>query len=98
MLFAVALAPSPRLGEGAALNWKWQSPLPEGNPLTAVAAASTTTAWAVGEAGTILATTDGGATWVVQTSGTNQMLDGVGAASTTVAWAVGWNGTILATT
>ena len=45
--------------------------------------ASSTTAWAVGDRGTVLATTNGGKTWIAQTSGTTQFLSGIAAASTT---------------
>ncbi len=41
--------------------------------------------WAVGNNGTILQSTDGGATWTAQTSGTNQRLNSVSCVSTQVA-------------
>jgi photosystem II stability/assembly factor-like uncharacterized protein len=45
--------------------------------------------WAVGEGGTIRATTDGGAHWVSQNSGTTQKLVGVAFADSKHGWAVG---------
>jgi len=46
--------------------WLWQNPLPQGNSLNAVSFIDTLTATAVGDAGTILRTTDGGITWLLQ--------------------------------
>ena len=53
--------------------------------------------WAVGWEGTILATSDGGATWEKQTSGTPEPLFAVHFVDAQTGWAVGWEGTILAT-
>src|SRR6266849_268151 len=47
-------------------GWFWQNPLPQGNPLMAVSFVDANTGTAVGEYGTILRTTDGGATWTLQ--------------------------------
>ncbi len=58
-------------------GWFWQSPLPQGNRLSAVSALDSDTITAVGDVGTILRTTDGGATWTLQTSGTTTTLWGV---------------------
>lgn len=52
----------------------------------------------VGEAGTILRTSDGGETWVRQTSGTTRILGAVCFTDTSTGTAVGQNGTILRTT
>ncbi|RMH31265.1 MAG: hypothetical protein D6690_16970 [Nitrospirae bacterium] len=53
--------------------------------------------WAVGDEGTILATTDGGATWQAQRSGTKAWLSSVAFVSPCQGWAAGENGTILTT-
>ena len=58
-------------------GWFWQNPLPQGNPLLAVTMLDVKTVVAVGEAGTILRTTDGGTTWKQQSSGTRATLFGV---------------------
>ena len=50
-------------------QWFWQRPLPQGNPLYAVALPDGINGIAVGEDATILRTTDGGAHWTIQTSG-----------------------------
>ena len=44
-------------------GWYWLNPLPQGNSLTAVDFASPLTAWAVGEYGTCLKTTNAGEDW-----------------------------------
>ena len=56
------------------------------------------TCFAVGENGTIRATTNGGATWVSQDSGTGQHLFGISCPTASTCFAVGENGTIRATT
>jgi photosystem II stability/assembly factor-like uncharacterized protein len=53
--------------------------------------------WAVGPFGVIRATTDGGATWSTQLSGTAAQLNAVKAVSASTAWAVGQGGMILKT-
>ena len=50
-------------------QWKWQNPLPQGNGLNAVFFTDPYTGYAVGEAGTILKTADGGTTWTIYSSG-----------------------------
>ena len=64
----------------------------------AVTFTDATHGWAVGASGTILATTDGGATWRKQTSGTTANLSAVTFPDATHGWVVDDNGTILATT
>jgi hypothetical protein len=51
--------------------------------------------WAVGNNGSICKTTDGGANWTNQTSGTTNTLNGVCFVDNSFGWAVGNNGTIL---
>ncbi|HEX2489941.1 MAG TPA: YCF48-related protein [Blastocatellia bacterium] len=53
--------------------------------------------WAVGEAGTIQRTIDGGATWDLQEGPTRKLLNDVAAIDESHAWAVGAGGTILRT-
>ena len=58
-----------------------------------------TTGYAVGNSGTILKTTDGGANWVAQTSGTANICSDVHfPVDATTGYAVGSSGTILKTT
>ena len=58
-------------------DWTWQNPLPTGNDLYAVSFVNANTGTVVGWGGTIARTTDGGVTWVVQSSGTTVDLFGV---------------------
>ena len=59
---------------------------------------SNTVAWAVGYPGTIIKTTDGGATWFPQASGTTNTLWGVSFVNENFGTAVGDAGIILNTT
>jgi photosystem II stability/assembly factor-like uncharacterized protein len=52
-------------------GWVWQNPLPQGNGMSCVCMVDADHGWAVGGAGTILATTDGGVTWTPQDTGTD---------------------------
>jgi len=56
------------------------------------------TGTAVGDFGTILRTTDGGATWTLQISGTTNNLWGVSLVDANIGTVVGYYGTILRTT
>lgn len=70
-----------------------------GNNLNSIRCASSQSCWAVGEGGTILATTDAGRSWQAQASGTSQDLSSVTfLADGQRGWAVGTVGTILTTT
>lgn len=55
----------------------WMNPLPQGNTLNAVHFTNSNVCTAVGKLGTIIRTTDAGATWTVQESGTNFVLNAV---------------------
>jgi photosystem II stability/assembly factor-like uncharacterized protein len=78
--------------------------------LSAVAFADSSHGWALGATyhgmpddadytgPVILATTDGGATWSAQSSGTIAYLDAVSCPDASHGWVVGEGGTILATT
>lgn len=73
-LVAVAVALAGATPAGAAVQvgasgWQWGNPLPQGNTVSALSFAGPS-GYAVGEFGTILATTDGGSTWAGVKSGT----------------------------
>jgi photosystem II stability/assembly factor-like uncharacterized protein len=51
-------------------QWTWQNPKPKGDNLNCIRFVDAVTGYAVGDAGTIIKTTDGGLTWTVQNSGT----------------------------
>ena len=61
-------------------QWVWQNRLPQGNPLAAVRFADATTVYAVGGGylnGTILKSTDAGATWNIILSGVSDGLSSI---------------------
>jgi len=70
-------------------GWFLQNPMPTGNDLHAVAAPEPSTVVAVGELGTILRTTDGGATWTLPSSETTADLIGVCFVDANIGTAVG---------
>src|SRR5260370_30863984 len=82
----------------AAPGWLWQNPLPQGNPLSGVAVPNANTVVAVGAAGTILKSIDGGANWMLQSSGTTNYLYGVSCTDASNCTAGGGSGTIRPTT
>ena len=55
--------------ENISAQWFWQNPLPQGNTLNSVKFISSNVGWAVGGSGTIMKTTNGGVTWVLQLVG-----------------------------
>jgi hypothetical protein len=89
-------------GANAAVNlgsssWVWQNPLPQADNLNGVSCPSATICYAVGDLGTILATTNGGAAWNGQNSTSSANLQAVSCPSTTICVAVGDGGTVLFT-
>jgi len=79
-------------------GWCWQRPQPTGNDIEDISFIDASTGWAVGDAGQILKTTDGGVSWVNQASHVTERLTLVRFATATVGWVLGYNGTILKTT
>ena len=74
-------------------DWRWLAPLPQGNTLNAVHVDGRRV-FAVGDAGTILRSDDGGATFTPLASGVTENLTGVtGDGGGLVI--VGWGGTVL---
>ena len=82
---------------GAGYQWYWLDPTPQGNPVEDIDFATATRGWAVGPVGTILTTTNGGASWQPQTSRSSAYLRGVSFPTTLKGWAVGLDGVILRT-
>lgn len=79
-------------------GWCWQRPLPAGNRILDMTFVDAGTGWAVGQAGQILKTMDGGATWVPQVSQLTDDLRYVRFASASVGWIIGDHGATLKTT
>lgn len=80
-------------------QWFWQNSIPTSQTLNDIHVFDENTTIAVGEAGTIIKTTDGGTSWILQTSGTNTELYSVYFIDSNTGWTVGsGGGTILKTT
>ena len=70
-------------------TWSWLQPRPQGNQITAVDFVDGAVGLAVGTHGAILRSTDGGAKWSQQVSGTTANLYDVAAFDRRTAWVVG---------
>jgi photosystem II stability/assembly factor-like uncharacterized protein len=79
-------------------GWYWQNPLPQGNTLYSSFFIDSDHGTAVGEFGTIIKTTNGGETWVSESSGTTNNLHNVFFTDANNGTVVGSEGTILRTT
>jgi photosystem II stability/assembly factor-like uncharacterized protein len=82
---------------GAGAGWCWQKPLPQGNAILDYFFLNDLQGWAVGEAGTILSTQDGGVTWLPQSSGTDLSLLKVVFSDAQSGWIASTNGQMLRT-
>src|SRR5436305_15121990 len=79
-------------------RWVWQNPIPQWNTLHDVSFVDGSTGTATRHNGTIIRTTDGGNSWVIQSSGTTNTLYGVSFTDVSHGTAVGASGTIVRTT
>jgi photosystem II stability/assembly factor-like uncharacterized protein len=89
---------TPIPGRGGITNkWYWQNPLPQGNTLNGVHCFSSTSCLAVGDAGTMQVTADGGATWTGKSSGTTSNLAGITCPDSQhcFVWGTGLSGTVI---
>lgn len=93
----IASAPAAPADDTVCPDFFWQNPLPQGNALLEIDAVDTNTAWAVGNYGAIMKTTNGGATWQRQVSGTNSVLHSIDALDANTAWVCGEDNTVLRT-
>ena len=78
-------------------GWFWQN-LPQDYTLSSIDFVNELTGWVVGVDGIIQRTTDGGTTWVSQSSGTTNYLRAVSFTDSNNSTAVGEDGIILRTT
>ncbi len=76
-------------GGGARLSAAWLGPLPQGNKIRDICFVDSSNAWAVGDYGTILKTTDGGKNWAALLSGTTERLRSVSFSSIDNGWVCG---------
>ncbi len=74
-------------------GWRWQNPLPQGNPLYSINFLMDY-GWAVGPQGTAIHTTDGGATWQLIDLGFSENLNAVYMHDDLMAFMAGDNGLI----
>ncbi|MHB1843831.1 MAG: WD40/YVTN/BNR-like repeat-containing protein [Deltaproteobacteria bacterium] len=82
-----------------AADWRWLSPTPTGNSVNGASFPTASAGYLVGAAGTLLASTNGGASWTTEAVPTGADLFGVFFLPDGVTgWAVGDLGTILHTT
>ncbi len=78
-------------------NWYWSQPLPTGNLLYSIHFTNDMTGYAAGELGTVIKTTEGGSTWILQSSGTDYDLYEVFFINGFNGFAVGKSGMIVRT-
>ena len=81
-----------------AQNWEWQNAKPQGNALSGIFFVDHLNAWACGDFGTILHTTDGGESWIEQERVTESRLQDIHFINTDIGFAVTGRGEILGTT
>lgn len=79
-------------------SWNWSNPLPQGNNLNSSFFFSQQQGLVVGDAGTILFTTDNGVNWQKVTAPTYENLNSVCFPTVTTGYCVGRNGTVLKST
>jgi len=79
-------------------GWQWINPSPQGNDLNGVSFVDDNLGMAVGNAGMILKTTDGGQTWTILESNTREDLLAVSFVNANVAYVSGTSRTIMKTT
>jgi photosystem II stability/assembly factor-like uncharacterized protein len=70
-------------------GWQLLSPLPQTNTLKAIQFVDSLTGWAVGEAGTILKTSDAGETWQTQSVASIQNINSMHFLNNQIGWIVG---------
>ncbi|MBU0509724.1 hypothetical protein KKH27_12930 [bacterium] len=72
-------------------SWQWINPLPTGNHLYNAFFLDDNTGWIIGKAGTILHTTDGGQSWIPQSTARSVDLRAIFFHDNLNGWAVGGN-------
>ncbi len=70
-------------------GWQLLSPLPQTNTLKAIQFVDSLTGWAVGDAGTILKTSDAGETWQTQSVASIQNINSMHFLNNQIGWVVG---------
>jgi len=76
-------------------GWQWENPLPQGNDLACLWIADQNTVYAAGKGGTIIHSSDNGATWLIDERLTSYTLNGILGWGSDQIFAVGDFGTVL---
>lgn len=76
-------------------QWEWQNPLPQGHRLNATKFISNNIGWAVGDCGTIIHTTDSGASWIQLLINTTESLNDIYFIDSNTGIIVGTQGLLL---
>lgn len=79
-------------------NWRWQNPFPSGNRINDSDSPSKDVIMMVGDAGTVLKSTDGGQSWKRINTGIRGNLFAIASLGPDTAYAVGADGVIIKTT
>lgn len=82
----------------AQCDFQWQNPFPQGNDLEEVQFVNEQTGWAVGLAGTVLKTTNGGVTWEISYVSGKEWLFGLHFVNESIGYVAGSNGAIYKST
>ncbi len=78
-------------------GWSWQNPSINGNTLTSLKMVNANTGYACGNAGTIIKTSNNGASWITLNTGTTSLLYSLDFVDANIGYASGKNGLILKT-
>lgn len=78
-------------------GWSWQNPSINGNTLNSLKMINTNTGYACGNAGTIIKTTNNGASWITLNTGIATLLYSIDFVNANIGYAAGKNGTIIKT-
>ncbi|MEK6536112.1 MAG: YCF48-related protein, partial [Actinomycetota bacterium] len=109
LLIIIAVAPASSWGLATGDGtWQWVNPSVQGNTMRSVSFIDANTGWAAGDAGTVLKTTDGGASWIARIPSPNSCagvspygngcnLKGISFIDASTGWAAGAYGTIWKT-
>ncbi|HET6351713.1 MAG TPA: YCF48-related protein [Coriobacteriia bacterium] len=81
-------------GPAADRSWFWHNQTPQGNSLRATTWIDANNGWAVGTAGVVLKTSDGGRSWIAQDARTTRDLFGSTFVDASTGWVVGASGLV----
>jgi photosystem II stability/assembly factor-like uncharacterized protein len=97
LLFTFTLIAAFIFQDAYSQGWSWQNPTVNGNNLNSVQMVSGSTGYAAGNAGTIVKTTNNGASWTTMYTGTATHIYSISFVDINVGYAAGMGGLILKT-